>query len=351
MYSSHTTRSRVGLDQLFRWGDHVCHFFRSADDLGEILVPYFKAGLERQQFCLWVTAHPYGKDRAVSELRTALSDFDRRTAAGQMQIFSEDEWYAKLAALSTAEKIQGWLSQKDEAVALGYAGLRGSGNASFLDEGTWDDFLVYERAVNEAFKDQRIIVLCSYPLDGCSADAVLDVTHCHRHGLAKRHGHWDLIEVRRHGRETQAVGHDPFATSDSQAEDLRRLVEDQLAMFIGAYPERIMLKGGHVQLSGSQATKLGILFNELVANAARYGALSSTQGKLAVQWHVVVNGSRRLHIKWTESGMCGLTIPDKVGFGTRLIASAVENCVRIFDPTGMACTFELDLEPTHANLR
>ena len=344
MYSSHTTRSRVGLDQLFRWGDHVCHFFRSADDLGEILVPYFKAGLERHELCLWVTAHPYGKDRAVSELRTALSDFDRRTAAGQMQIFSEGEWYAKLAPLSTAEKIQSWLSQKDEAVALGYAGLRGSGNVSFLDEGTWDDFLVYERAVDEAFKDQRIILLCSYPLDGCSADAVLDVTHCHRHGLAKRHGHWDLIEVRRHGRETQAVGHDPFATSDSRAEDLRRLVEDQLAMFIGAYPERIMLKGGHVQLSGSQATKLGILFNEFVANAARYGALSSTQGRLAVQWRVVVNGSRRLHIKWTESGMSGLTIPDKVGFGTRLIASAVENCERIFEPSGMVCTFELNLE-------
>ena len=122
MYSSHTTRSRVGLDQLFRWGDHVCHFFRSADDLGEILVPYFKAGLERQELCLWVTAHPYGKDRAVSELRTALSDFDRRTAAGQMQIFSEDEWYAKLAPLSTAEKIQGWLSQKDEAIGVGVRG-------------------------------------------------------------------------------------------------------------------------------------------------------------------------------------------------------------------------------------
>ena len=49
--------------------------------------------------------------------------------------------------------------------------------------------------------------------------------------------------------------------------------------------------------------------------------------------------------------MSGLTIPDKVGFGTRLIASAVENCVRIFKPTGMVCTFELNLESDHDNLR
>jgi MEDS: MEthanogen/methylotroph, DcmR Sensory domain len=102
MYSSHTTRSGVGLDEPFRWGDHVCHFFRSADDLGEILVPDFKAGLERNEVCVWVTGHPYGRDRAVSEMRAAMSDFDRRTAADQIQIFTQDEWYAKQELMSTA---------------------------------------------------------------------------------------------------------------------------------------------------------------------------------------------------------------------------------------------------------
>jgi hypothetical protein len=77
--------------------------------------------------------------------------------------------------MRTAEKIQCWLSRKDEALALGYAGVRGSGNTSFLDESTWDEFLVYERAVNDAFKDQPIMALCSYAMDRCSADAVADV--------------------------------------------------------------------------------------------------------------------------------------------------------------------------------
>ena len=310
MFSSQSTRSGVGLDGLFEWGDHVCHFYRSANDLGEVLVPYFKAGLERNERCLWVTCEPYGRDRAASEMRAAMSEFDTRTASGQMQIFGEDEWYARLAPLRTAEKIQGWLSQKDEALASGYAGLRGSGNASFLDEGTWDDFLIYERAVNEAFKDQRILALCSYPMEGCSADDMLDVTHCHRHGLAKRHGHWDLIEVRHHGREAAAR-----ATSARGAQP-RQVIEDQLAIFIGAFPERIALQGGDVHLSGSQATKLAIVISELTTNAARYGALSSIQGKLEVQWRVVANGSRRLDFKWTESGMSSLIIPGTIGVGT-----------------------------------
>jgi hypothetical protein len=291
-----------------------------------------------------VTGNPYGKDRAASEMRTAMSDFDRRTAAGQIQIFGEDEWYAKHAVQSTAEKVQSWLSQKEAAVALGYAGIRGSGNASFLDEVTWDDFLVYERAIDEAYKDQRITGLCSYPIDGCSADAVIDVTHCHRHSLVKRHGRWDLIEVRRHDHANLAAEHDPHATSARQEGEVRRVIEDQLAILIGAFPERIVLEGGDVPLSGSQATTLGMVISELATNAAKYGALSSAQGRLAVHWRVVANGSHRLHIKWIESGMSSLKIPDKIGHGTQLLASAVQNCARVFDTNGMVCTFELNLE-------
>ena len=279
MYSSQSIRSG-GLDSLFQRGDHACHFYQSADELGEVLVPYFKAGLENNERCLWVTAHPYGNDRAASEMRVAMPDFDRRTAAGQIQIVDQDEWYTKLAALSTAEKVQCWLSQKEEALAQGYAGLRGSGNTSFLDEGSWDDFLVYERAVDDAFRDRRVLALCSYPINMCSGLAMLDVTRSHRHGLAKRHGHWNSMEVRSHGREVPVVEHDPHAISAWQGVELRQVIEDQLAMLIGAYPERISLDGGYVQLSPSQTAKLAVLFSELAANAARYGALSSTQGKL-----------------------------------------------------------------------
>ena len=340
MYSSRSPRGSVELDKLFRSGDHVCHFFRSAADLSEILVPYFKVGLERNEHCVWVTSHPYETNRAASELRAAMSDFDRRSAAGQIQIFDHDEWYAKHAVMSTAEKIQCWLSQKAAGVARGYAGLRCSGNASFLNERMWEEFLVYERAVNEAFRDQSIIGLCSYGLDTCSADAVADVMQCHQFGLAKRHGRWRLIKVRNRDHNASAVTeHDPFTTGWHGG--LRWLIEDQLAIYIGAYPERISLKGDDVDLSESLANKLAPLFNELVINAAKYGALSSTQGKLLVQWRVVVNGSRNLHIKWSESGISNLT-KNNIGLGTQVIAGALQNYTRAFE--GMECTFDLTLD-------
>lgn len=343
MYSAHSTRDGVGLNDLFLPGDHACHFFQSGDELGEVLVPYFKAGLERNELCVWLTGHPYRKDRAVSEMRAAVPDFDRRASAGQIGILDYEEWLAKEDVMSPAERARSWLVQKDQAIASGYAGLRASGNTSFVDESAWDEFLVCERAATEIFPGQAITVLCGYSFDRCSAKGVVDVVHCHGFGLAKRDGRWGLFEVRSHGG-MEAVGDSRHTPPARRGEELRRVVEDQLAIFIGACPERIAVKGGPVRLSGPQATKLAILLSELATNAAKYGALVSPRGQLAVQWRVIANGSRRLHVRWTESGAVNLAVPETIGSGTQLMAGMVENCVRLFSPAGMVCEFELSLD-------
>ena len=77
-----------------QWGSHLAHFFASGDDLHDLLVPYFKAGLENNERCLWVTGEAFDADRARSSLRAAVPDFDFRERAGQIAIADGDEWYA-----------------------------------------------------------------------------------------------------------------------------------------------------------------------------------------------------------------------------------------------------------------
>jgi DcmR-like sensory protein len=36
------------------WGTHFCFFYETKRDLLDILVPYFKAGLDNNEFCLLV---------------------------------------------------------------------------------------------------------------------------------------------------------------------------------------------------------------------------------------------------------------------------------------------------------
>ena len=40
------------------WGTHFCNFYESRKDLLDMLLSYFKAGLEDNEFCVWVLSEP-----------------------------------------------------------------------------------------------------------------------------------------------------------------------------------------------------------------------------------------------------------------------------------------------------
>lgn len=55
-----------------RWGEHLCAFFYTKADLLNLIVPYVKAGLEDNEFCLWITGGPVTKTEALEALKAAL---------------------------------------------------------------------------------------------------------------------------------------------------------------------------------------------------------------------------------------------------------------------------------------
>lgn len=59
-----TRRSGIDLVGDIPWGMHFCQFYETKGDLIDILVPYFKAGLESNEFCMWVTADPLDVEEA-----------------------------------------------------------------------------------------------------------------------------------------------------------------------------------------------------------------------------------------------------------------------------------------------
>jgi hypothetical protein len=81
---------RSGIDIIgdVPWGTHICQFYDSKEDLTEILVPYFKTGLENNELCLWITAQPLEAEEAKETLRGAVSDFDSYLAKGPIEIIS-----------------------------------------------------------------------------------------------------------------------------------------------------------------------------------------------------------------------------------------------------------------------
>ena len=82
---------------------------------------------------------------------------------------------------------------------------------------------------------------------------------------------------------------------------------------------RVVLNGPAVILSPAAALSLGMIFHELATNAAKYGALSSGEGRVFVDWAVANQADRRLTLEWRELDGPPVVEPDRRGFGTRLI--------------------------------
>jgi len=84
--------------------------------------------------------------------------------------------------------------------------------------------------------------------------------------------------------------------------------------------ERFAIEGPPIRLKPQAATAMALTLHELATNAAKYGALSSPEGRIALSWRVAGKGAaRRFHLSWRERGGPKVTPPTTVGFGTRMI--------------------------------
>ncbi|WP_325169465.1 HWE histidine kinase domain-containing protein [Azospirillum agricola] len=83
----------------------------------------------------------------------------------------------------------------------------------------------------------------------------------------------------------------------------------------------IALDGPAVGLDARAYSVLALVLHELATNAAKYGALSRSGGRLAVRWSVDAGGG--CEIRWEESGGPAVTPPSRTGFGTVLIDRSV----------------------------
>jgi MEDS: MEthanogen/methylotroph, DcmR Sensory domain len=123
-------------------GTHFCNFYDSRKDLLDMLVSYFKAGLEDNEFCVWVVSEPLSEREAWNGLRAAVSDFDDYVSRRSIEVFDGRDRYLKGGAFDSNRVMTAWNEKLDRALDCGYAGLRGSGTP-----------LGYRRRTGELFRN------------------------------------------------------------------------------------------------------------------------------------------------------------------------------------------------------
>jgi PAS domain S-box-containing protein len=195
-----TEMRKTGVDVVgdMPWGTHFCLFYETTADLLETTVSYCKAGLESQEFCLWIVAEPLAVEDARRALKRAVPDLDRYLSDHSIEIVAARDWYFPDGKFDLSRVIGGWNQKLAHASARGYAGVRVTGDTAWLEKKDWKDFCEYEESLNQAVANQRLAVLCTYPLAACGAAEILDVVRTHQFAVTKRRGGWDVIETAGH---------------------------------------------------------------------------------------------------------------------------------------------------------
>lgn len=144
-----------------------------------------------------------------------------------------------------------------------------------------------------------------------------------------------------------AAAHD-LITGAGWAGSLEDLVRTALDPFLAG--GRIDIDGPLVQVEDVQAVPFALALHELATNAAKYGALSGSAGRVAISWRLDSHG--RLTFEWREQGGPPVVAPTRRGFGSRMIerslAGELKGSAKLdFRPEGLVCLIEAKL-PAHA---
>ena len=100
---------------------------------------------------------------------------------------------------------------------------------------------------------------------------------------------------------------------------LTELVKRELAPY--TTHSNTEIDGPDVMLSAEAAQSMAMVLHELVTNAAKYGALSTRDGRASVRWHLLLDGDAdaRLCFEWQETGGPIVQPSKRPGYGTEVI--------------------------------
>lgn len=143
--------------------------------------------------------------------------------------------------------------------------------------------------------------------------------------------------------------HTLLTESNWQVTRLDALVAQAIAPYQAGHEGQITAEGPVVALTPKQALALSMVLHELATNAAKYGALSTPHGRIAILWRLDEEDGM-VSLRWSESGGPEVAPPRHTGFGRTMIGRSVEYELQggaelSFEPAGLRCVLDFPLRP------
>jgi two-component sensor histidine kinase len=133
------------------------------------------------------------------------------------------------------------------------------------------------------------------------------------------------------------------------------LVRRQLAPY--TTKTNTVLNGPDITLSAEATQAVGMVLQELVTNAVKYGALSTPNGRVSVSWdhRASENAAGRLAIAWRETGGPPPEPPSSASYGTNLIRGLIPREIGgvvdlAFPPEGVRCDIGIPIRTARSTV-
>src|SRR5262245_41050609 len=145
---------------------------------------------------------------------------------------------------------------------------------------------------------------------------------------------------------SMATTHELLSSGRWEGVSLTELVRRELAPY--ATRSNTEINGPDILLKPEAGQAMAMVLHELATNAAKYGALSTKQGRVSIRWHRQVNGRPRFHLvfEWKETGGPPVTPVGEPSYGTSTIRELIPYefgglVDLVFAPEGVQCRLEL----------
>ncbi len=186
---------KSGVDVLgdIPWGTHICQFYQTKQDLIDIAVPYLKAGLENNEFCLWVASDSLDPQGALEAMIAAWPSCEEYVERGQMRFLSHKQWYYREGPFDPKKMVETSVDIVNRALKNEYDGMRISSNMSWIEKSEWRTLSEFEENLNGLAGAHPLLTMCSYPLEKCGPAEVADVIRNHGVAIQKQGDKWQIL--------------------------------------------------------------------------------------------------------------------------------------------------------------
>lgn len=140
-----------------------------------------------------------------------------------------------------------------------------------------------------------------------------------------------------------AGAHDFLSSNDWRPTELRDLI--QRALDAAVRPITLIGPSSRIMVGPERVLSLAIVFNELAANAAKHGALSTPEGQVSLTW---TTEEDLVRIVWLERGGPPVAKDRRPGFGERILKRGLgdHEAEMSFEPEGLRVTMLLRRSPS-----